>query len=129
MAVPGEHPVAEAVDGRGRQLGEVALVSHLAGRRGQPVAHLEGGLLREGAEHDLPRLGLLQQQEVQGPQNDAVGLAGPRPRDYEQRPVEMTDDRTLALGKLRVVLQDGGRDAHSSPAFLKLKTSSGDTIR
>ena len=41
----------------------------------------------------------------------------------------MTDNRTLALGELRVVLQDCGRDAHNSPAFRKLKTSSDDTIR
>ena len=115
VPMPGEHPVAEAVDGRDRQLGEVAGMTDLAGRRGQPVAHLEGGLPGEGAEHDVLRLGLSQQQEVQGPQDDAEGLAGPRTRDHQQRPVEVADDRALALGELRVVLRDGGRDVHHGP--------------
>ena len=90
-------------------------MTDLAGRRGQPVAHLEGGLPGEGAEHDVLRLGPTQQQEVQGPQDDAEGLAGPRTRDHQQRPVEMADDRALALGELRVVLRDGGRDVHHGP--------------
>ena len=129
VPVTGEHLVAEAVNGRDRQLGEVSRITHLAGRCSQPVAHLEGGLPGEGAEHDLPWPGPFQQQEVQGPQDDAERLAGPRSRDHQQRTVKMADDRTLAPGKFRVVLQDGGRDAHSSPAFLKLKVCSGDTIR
>ena len=41
----------------------------------------------------------------------------------------MTDHLALVLGELRVMFQDGGRDAHNSPAFLKLKISSGDTIK
>ena len=116
VPMPGEHPVAEAVDGGDRQLGEVAGMTDLAGRRGQPVAHLEGGLPGEGAEHDVLRLGPSQQQEVQGPQDDAEGLAGPRARDHQQRPVEVADDRALALGELRVVLRDGGRDVHHGPS-------------
>ena len=129
MPVPGEHAVAESVNGRDCQLGKVAAVSHFTGCRGQAVAHLERRLLGERAKHDLPWPGLSQEQEVQGPQDNAVGLAGPRTRDHEQRAVKMTDNRTLALGELRVVLQDRGREAHNSPAFRKLKTSSGDTIR
>ena len=54
VPVPGEYPVAEAVDSRDSQLGKVALVSHFSSRRGQPVAHLEGGLLGERAKRDLP---------------------------------------------------------------------------
>ncbi len=56
----GEHLVAEAVDGRDRQFGKVSSVAHLAGGRGQPVAHLEGGFVRKGTKDDLPGLGLAQ---------------------------------------------------------------------
>ena len=129
VPVSGEHPVAEPVDGGDRQFGEVASMVHLASRRGQSVAHLESGLLREGAKHDFASLGLTEQQEIQGPQDDAEGLAGPWPRDDQQRSVQMADDRALARGDLRVVLQNGRRDVHNSFAFLKLKVSSGDTIR
>ena len=115
MPVPGEHLVAESVNGRDRQLGKVAFVSHFAGCRGQTVAHLERRLLGERAKHDLPWPGLVQEQEVQGPQDDAVGLAGPRTRDHEQRAVKMTDNRTLALGELRVVLQDRGAMLTTAP--------------
>ena len=48
---------------------------------------------------------------------------------HEQRAVEMANDLALAVDEFRVVLWDGGRDAHNSPAFLKLKVSDADTIR
>jgi hypothetical protein len=115
VAVLREDPVAEAVDRGHCQLREVTRVSDLAGGRGQAVAHLEGGLLGESAQHELSGLRLLQDQEIQRPEDDAVRLAGARSRDHEQGAVEMADDLSLGLVERRVVLCDCGRDAHKSP--------------
>lgn len=59
--VPMEHTVAEAMDRRDSQFREVARVADFQGGGGQAIAHLEGGLLGECAEHELSGLGFLQQ--------------------------------------------------------------------
>jgi hypothetical protein len=64
MTVLCEHTVAEAVDRGDNQFREVARVADFAGGGGQAIAHLEGSLLGEGAEHELSGLCLLEQQEV-----------------------------------------------------------------
>jgi hypothetical protein len=116
MAVLREHPVAEAVDRGHGQFGEVARIADLARAGGQPVSHLEGGLLGEGAEHKLPGLRLLQQQEVQCSEDDAVGLAGARTGDHQQRAVQMTDDRALSVIEVSEVFANCRRDSHLRPA-------------
>ena len=42
---------------------------------------------------------------------------------------QRADDRALGVVEPGVVLLDGGRDAHNSPAFRKLKLSCAGTIR
>jgi len=129
VAVPGQDAVAQPVDGRDSQLRQVAPVAdRLRGSR-EAIAHLERSLLGEGAEHDLLRRGSLQEKQVERAQHDAVGLARSGPGHDEQRAVQMRNDLALRIVQVRVVLEDGGRDGHSSPAFRKLNTSSGETIR
>ena len=53
MAVLCQDLVAESVDRRDPQLGEVALVTYLLRGPGKPVAHLERSLLGKRAEDDL----------------------------------------------------------------------------
>jgi len=97
MTVLREHAVAEAVDRGDGQLRKVARVAHLTRCGRHSVAQLEGCLLGEGAEHELPSLRLLQQQQVQRAKDNAVSLARPRARDHEQGTVEVPDDRTLGV--------------------------------
>jgi len=129
VAVLPEDAIAETVDRGDGQLREITGVADFASGGSQTVAHLEGGLLRESAEHQLPGLRLLRQQQIQRTKHDAVGLAGTGAGDHEERPVEMTDDGLLGVVERRIVLHDGGRDAHKRPAFRKLNVSWADTIR
>jgi hypothetical protein len=49
-----QYPVAEAVDRADLERGEIALVSQGSRPGREAVRELAGGLLGEGAEHDLP---------------------------------------------------------------------------
>ena len=121
VAVLREDAVAEAVDRGDGQLREVARVADLARGGRQAVAHLERSLLGEGAEHDLPGLRLLQQQEVQRPEDDAVRLARAGPGDDEKRAIEVADDRSLRFVEVRVMLSNWGATWAESAASLALR--------
>ena len=96
VAVTGQGPVAKSVDGGDGQVGQVLLVTQLAGVGGQTVPHFVGGFLGESAQRHLFRFRLLQQQQVQGPQDDAVGFAGAGAGYHQERAVQMADDLLLA---------------------------------
>ena len=75
VPVLGKNAIAETVDCGNRQFRQVAGIADLSGGGSQSVPHLERGLLREGAHHDLLGRGFFLHQQIQGPQNDAVGFA------------------------------------------------------
>ena len=61
----------------------------------RPLAHLGGGLVREGDRHDVPRVHAAA-HEVRQPVRDDARLARARAGQHEQRPL-------LRGGRLRVV--------------------------
>ena len=77
----------------------------------------------------MPRQRLAEQEEIQGPEDDAVGFTGAGAGDDEQGPIEVSDDLALDLVEARVLFENGRGDAQRSPAFRKLNVSWGEMIR
>ena len=75
VPVRGEQAVAQPMDGGYLELSKVCCISHLAGGGEQAVAEFEGCLLREGAEHQLARRGLAEQEQIYSPQHQTEGFA------------------------------------------------------
>jgi len=129
MPVPCEELITDPVDSSYEKLRQVLVVSNLPGRRGEPIAHLEGCLLSERAEQELGGLGLSQQEKVHCPQDKAVGLPGSGPCDDEKQALDVADDLPLLRADVRKRLQKGRMDLHSRPLSRKLTTRSRDTTR
>jgi len=96
---------------------------------GQAVAHLKGRLFGEGAKNKFFWGDLILKQKVQRPQNNAVGFARAGTGNRQQGPRVVGDNLALGRVQIRIVFEDGRRNRHKRPAFRKLKTSSGETIR
>ena len=90
-----EDPAAGGVEGH-----------HPAGARGRAdevldaLPHLGGGLVREGDREDLGRLRADRGEQVGDPAREHAGLARPRSRDHEHRPLGREDG--LPLGRIEV---------------------------
>ncbi len=85
-----DEPVAERVERRDRGV-RVAVRNELV----DADRHLVGGLVRERQGEDLRRLRPMRRDEPGDPPGDDLGLAGPRARDHEQRPVAVRDRAQL----------------------------------
>ena len=59
---------------------------------------------------------LLQQQEIERPQDDTVSLPGTGTGDHQHGAVQMADDGALGVVELGVVLCNRGCDAQRRPA-------------
>jgi hypothetical protein len=121
--------VAEAVDGADAEFAEVAHVAGLARGGGGAVARLVCRLLGEGAEHEFGGRRFAEQQQVDGAEHQAEGLAGAGPGDDQQRPLGVADH-----GALLVIHRGEGaeqrRDDHQRrPSRWKLNTSSAEMMR
>ena len=77
----------------------------------EALAHLAGGLVREGDREDLVRLHADRGHQVRDPMREHARLPGARAGDHEQRPLGVQDGLPLGGIQAREVLL-GRRDGH-----------------
>ena len=102
LGVVAQQATAQAVHGADAHGGEV---SGAAGRLGggvKALLQLVGGLLGEGAHHQIGRADRVLQEQVDGAPDQATGLAGAGAGDDQQRPLQVAHHGALPGVQLRL---------------------------